>query len=793
MTTTTPRTTATLLVALFVMFFSSIALTSCGDSTYLGMDGELIKKPDQPTPPTPDDPNTVITLENVDLNAQFLTNIRALWSEDYYTKADYFKRRGEEILEQQDVKQDLDLTVLFSELPDVYVQTEAELSAVTLTGTSKSNSVENDQSARFGKLFTTSQDHIFRFDQNEELKGVANEQRLEYGDTIFPRAIIRSISFKEGKSVRNDKLSNNDSLVNNVSLYFNVDIELDRNVQSRAVDANVETYTVEVPYRRIYKTGYVAPTDEYVKTIILSSSETLNAGRRQFTVTTAEVWSVSGQKNENTETFSVPFGITAPAAKTIYSENANYTTTGNGLGNASESNKVEGNWSVTTRTQNYSSNASNGYDPFTNVYTVNDAKVVYTNKEAMVEFPYGTWTISEGNSTISGPTVSENYHVYGYVNNIDYIYAITSDNERGSAHANASIYVNKPQPKDEFVKNVLVSSSDKIEGNNRVITVTTAEVWSQSGQHESVTEKIELPIAFSNPAAQSVYTSNVNYSTRSNGWRAGNETSSTKDNFSVTTRSSSYSSSATNNDKAFNNVYTMSDAKVVYKNGDIVLNFGYGTWNVVEGESTVGAASVEGDYNVYPYANNVRYTYSISNDSKNGNGRATAKLYVEKPAEKIIPEAWGKIIGAGISAVPSDDLGEGTNVAKKCLTIRTDKGAVAVVFDWNNNICSVNNILNGYFVEGNFDASYNSGFFTTNTNRGSYTTGKWAPAKAQDLSDRIAYYNGTKCVRNVPFQTLKLWNWANGQSTVVKGYTFSVTADGTLKVAYNGQTILSVR
>lgn len=164
----------------------------------------------------------------------------------------------------------------------------------------------------------------------------------------------------------------------------------------------------------------------------------------------------------------------------------------------------------------------------------------------------------------------------------------------------------------------------------------------------------------------------------------------------------------------------------------------------------------------------------------------------EEPIDKVIPEAWGNIIGAGISAVPSDDVSG--NFAKKCLTIRTDKGAVAVVFNYNDAAPAVANVLGSYFVEGNFSAEYNSGYYTTAANKANYQQNKWAPAIAKDLSDRIAYYRDNTCVRNVRNTTLTMWDWRNGNlSTVVDGYTFNVDNNGVLTIAYNGREIMQLR
>lgn len=163
-----------------------------------------------------------------------------------------------------------------------------------------------------------------------------------------------------------------------------------------------------------------------------------------------------------------------------------------------------------------------------------------------------------------------------------------------------------------------------------------------------------------------------------------------------------------------------------------------------------------------------------------------------KPIDRVLPENWGSIIGAGISAVPADQ--ENGQYAQKCITIRTSKGAVAVVFSMEDAAPEVSSVLNGYFVKGNFGAEYNSGYFTTNANRGTYAVGRWAPAIAKDLSDRIAYYKDNTCVRNVRNTSLVIWNWREGNlSTVVDGYTFSVDSNSVLTITYNGKVVMQLR
>jgi hypothetical protein len=785
--------------------FAATVLSSCTDTT----NGLELAQPAS-VDPTPT-PSETVTLENQLISADFEVNGSTLREKEYFVSADYVKYAGDVETFRRTVKADLQLRVNFSDLSDIYVPTEAELSNISLAGKETGEVSTSSETLASAARKVAERDTVsFMFDQNEVVKAASMVEHIEMGDTVFPRASVRAVDFQSFEAVRDEDASNEDSLVNNVTLFFNVTVAVNPAAETRAVSAETSMHQVPVSYRRIYKTGYVAPSDEYIKTIITGYGEKLSGMNRELWVETAEVWSVSGQHDAVKETYTVPFAVKAPDARKVYTTNADYKTTGNGLSFVSESDKTDGNWQVTTRSQSYSSSAANGVNNFSNTYSVSDAKVVYTKNGATVTFPYGTWTVSEGESTVGTGTREGSYTVYPYSNNIDYIYATSEESYRGSAEAKASIYITYEEPKDEFVKTTLVSSSDVIDGGDRVITITTQDEYSVSGQQDPITETIRLPFAFTSPAAQTIYASDASFKTTSNGQKTGSETTRSEGNFSVSTIARTYSSTASNGVKSFDNTYKMSDSKVAYVRNDVSLSFEYGTWSVVEGNTTIGSATESGNYNVYPYTNNVSYVYAVSTDQKaSGKGVAKASIYVEKPAEqpeqpsdptpstpsvidKIIPEAWGTIVGAGISAVPSDDLGEGTNVAKKCLTIRTDKGAVAVVFDWNGEP-STDGVLSGYFVNGTFDETYNSGYWTTSKNHGNYSLGKWAPARACDGSDCIAYFVESTCVRSVLNSTLRMWGWANGTSTVVSGYTLSVDENGTLSVAHNGNVVMTIR
>ena len=117
-----------------------------------------------------------------------------------------------------------------------------------------------------------------------------------------------------------------------------------------------------------------------------------------------------------------------------------------------------------------------------------------------------------------------------------------------------------------------------------------------------------------------------------------------------------------------------------------------------------------------------------------------------------------------------------------------------MTFSMNADMPSVSSILSGYFVEGNFGAEYNSGYYTTSANHGSYDLGRWAPAIAKDEADRISYFNGNTKVRVIRHSTLSMWNWRDGNmSTVVDGYEFSVSDNGVLTITVDGNVVMQIR
>lgn len=164
------------------------------------------------------------------------------------------------------------------------------------------------------------------------------------------------------------------------------------------------------------------------------------------------------------------------------------------------------------------------------------------------------------------------------------------------------------------------------------------------------------------------------------------------------------------------------------------------------------------------------------------------------PITEIFPENRGKILGAAASAVPADQVNG--KYAQLCFTVRFEKGATAVVCPLNQIVPTKEQFAEAYFAKSKqFNEKYNSGFFTNEANRGTYKVGVWAPAIAKDLSDRVAYYKDNTSVRFVTFKELSNgWNWRNGNfSTKVEGYEFSVSEDGVLSIAYNGEVVVRLK
>ena len=247
-------------------------------------------------------------------------------------------------------------------------------------------------------------------------------------------------------------------------------------------------------------------------------------------------------------------------------------------------------------------------------------------------------------------------------------------------------------------------------------------------------------------------------------------------------------------------------------NGDVLPYSSIGNISLVKGEVAEDAEKSSDDRKVAKVTLRFNVDVILSDQAaatRGGSEEVTTyevvlsyerSMQVAKPEEpkvpitEIFPENRGKILGAAASAVPADQVNG--KYAQLCFTVRFEKGATAVVCPLNQIVPTKEQFAEAYFAKSKqFNEKYNSGFFTNEANRGTYKVGVWAPAIAKDLSDRVAYYKDNTSVRFVTFKELSNgWNWRNGNfSTKVEGYEFSVSEDGVLSIAYNGEVVMRVK
>ena len=759
-----------------------------------------IYKHDTPTPP--DEFET--KLEDTDYEAEFQTEIALLETvKQNVSGYEVVYKNNKEVVSKKHFVQPLDLGAAFTVPDRVYVDNENALNNVKLANSSHDGDKVNvTTNGRFAKT-TRSLNYNYKFNADEQISAATVYELLAYGDTNFVYSSIRNITYATAKVTPNEEASSETLKVNTVTLYFDVEVAKNepKTPKTKAANEEITTYRVAVPYERAL--SIKLPEDELVsKSYRDAKREIIDANTERLSFTEVETWSVSGEKSR-TITKNLSRHFSEPALQWVYTVNNSYNTTGNGSSTIRENQSKDGNWTVTTRYMQYSSTATNGVNPFQNVYSYDFQKAVYVDADGYytVTFDFANWNISEAGSNVSqqaSETTKDGvtYLVYDYQNKINTNYVISNDSYKANASAAAKIAIVKPT--DKLIgKSYRDAKREIIDANTERLSFTEVETWSVSGEKSRTITK-NLSRHFSEPALQWVYTVNNSYNTTGNGSSTIRENQSKDGNWTVTTRYMQYSSTATNGVNPFQNVYSYDFQKAVYVDADgyYTVTFDFANWNISEAGSNVSQQASETTkdgvtYLVYDYQNKINTNYVISNDSYKANASAAAKIAVEKPIEPIIPEEWGKIIGMGVSAVPADQVrGE---YAQLCFTLRTEKGAVAVIAPMSQTVPTTEQILSGYFVKGNFGSEYNSGYYTTSANRGSYAEGKWAPAIAKDLTDRIAYYKDNTCVRNVRNTSLVIWNWRGGNiSTVVEGYNFSVS-NGTLTITHNGKVVMKLR
>ena len=751
-------------------------------------------------------------IEDLSYNYQFDTTVCRLFTVKQEVAGKVVSYNNATVLDKKSFRESLDLVADAAVLPKkVYVASESALTQVAMTSQSKDNLSETKVvNGRFVKS-SFEQNYQFNFNEGEKVYINAAYEALAYGDTTLQHAVISNIIFSNGKSVKNTALSNADSTVYNVNLFFVATVE-------RENGAKIADYTIRVPYVRIFKHNTPTPPEEYETKLEDTNYEaefqtkTALLETVKQNVTGYEVIYKNNQDVVSRKHFVQPLDLGAAftVPNRVYVDNEVALNNVKLTNSSHDGDKINvttnGRFAKTTRSLNYNYkfNADEKVSAAT-VYELlayGDTNFVYSSIRK-ITYATAEVTPNEGASseTLKVNTVTLYFDVE-VAKNEPKTARTKAANEDITTYRVAVPYERaltvKAQEEDKLIgKTYRDAKREIVDANTERLSFTEVETWSVSGEKSRTITK-NLSRHFSEPALQWVYTVNNSYNTNGTGSSTIRENQSTDGNWTVTTRYMQYSSTATNGVNPFKNVYSYDFQKAVYVDADgyYTVTFDFANWNISEASSTVASQASETTQNgvtylVYDYQNKINTNYVITGDNYQASASAAAKIAIEKPIEPFIPEEWGKIIGMGVSAVPADQVGG--HYAQLCFTLRTEKGAVAIITPMSQNVPTKEQILSGYFVKGNFGSEYNSGYYTTSANRGSYAIGKWAPAIAKDLSDRIAYYKDNTCVRNVRNTSLTIWNWRNGNlSTVVEGYNFSVS-NGTLTISHNGKVVMRLR
>jgi hypothetical protein len=735
--------------------------------------------------------DAVTTVEDVSYAAEFATRENELYTVRQFINGEMVTMLRDEEIGRKPFRFDLNLNVAFEVAPpQTLVDSEEKLSDVALISSSSDDEAANDEVIDEFTMTTLHRNYEFNFNEGEVVNAESIYQRLAYGETIFAYSSIQNVSYKNYEAILNEELSNADEIVYDINLYFDVEVECKDNNALNGI------YEVCVPMQRKY-----VPEKPDVFTTLIENAEYIG----QFATENNRLYTVMQQingdrvvyKNDNEEVSRESFSRDLNLEAIFSIPDVVYVEEETKLNNVSLSasskdgdhvNNVEDDgFIIKSRLMDYhyKFNASERV-----LCSTMYDRLLYDGQEFSFSSIYNV-RYNKYEASINEEKTNRDSTVYDVTLYFD---VIVKYNDLETNSSNDDTYlVAVPYKRVYMHEDALVDKRAEdvtrviIDEHTEKISWTEVEVWSVSGEKRN-TMTYYLKRNVYEPSLHWVYTSNADYQTNSSGVKYLNESTKADGNWTVTTRYEEYSSVADNGANAFNNVYAYDYQKAVYDNEYYRLSFDYADWQLSEGISEIVATSdvIEKNsimYNVSDYVNNVVAVYSLTDDSYTANVRATAKIAVEKPVDKIIPNNWGKIVGAGISAVPADDVGG--DYAKKCICIRTENGAVAIAYDMDAILPSVDMITSGYFVEGEYSAEFDSGV---------YMDGHWMPAMAKDLDDRISYCNEMQCIRNIRFETLRMWNWRNGDlTTKINGYSFSVSNDGTLTIKYNGAVAMQIR
>ena len=442
--------------------------------------------------------------------------------------------------------------------------------------------------------------------------------------------------------------------VNNINWTYS--IAADKYATENNKVSNSEKAEVTILIAKAEKADDVKIADRLgsVKREIVSDNSGI---KERITITTYEEWRDAGKQKEVTDMREFPIVFNAPGKKQVITTSAAYQTVRQGMIDGAETSARESNWTVRTKPFTYSSKADNGADMFMNTYQGSSSAIVYTKGDIKVEFDYGTWQISEGRTTIdpSGEVNynGHNYDRYDYVNNINWTYSIAADpyavnaEVNKTAKAEVTILIAKEEVEKKLTDKVGSVTREIVPDNSGVkerITITTYQEDENGQRGKEETETREFPIVFKAPGKETVITTSADYTTTTQGTSGEKETSRTDGHWTIKTKSFNYSSKADNHGiRPFTNTYEASSSSVVFEKGSARVELAYGSWNIEEGTTTIGAPKnvfYSGrNYDGYDYVNNVNWTYTIPKDAyvqgstTSQKAKAEVQILIEKVEE----------------------------------------------------------------------------------------------------------------------------------------------------------------
>ena len=755
----------------------------------------------------PQDSSMVI--EEKTFDAKFDTLTAKLYTVYQRVEGDRVFKEGDEIVNREHFEKSLDLKALFDHPEKVYVSDEKQLAQLGETNANQGEVVlEQNEETSFVRSILK-QDFNFTLNAGEEIKAstkyekcacLATHQELSF-------TAIRNVKWnvKSSTAIRNEKLSCKDSTVYDIVLVY--DVALTRNDNTSTREQTVDTYTVNVPYQRIYKAGDVKLGGRQLGEV---KREVISPTTERLSVTTYEEWSLSGKQNVVTESVDLPLAFHAPAFKQFVATSEKFETKGQSLTyEAEDAPYKEHNFTVTKRPFTYTTQATNGVETFQNVYTGSSASAVYVKEDVTVKFDYGEWTVQDGQTSITGSTnvVKDGvtYDSYDYFDHVRWTYNVKADSHAtqnaetsSTAQAEVQILIKKVEEDKLLSKEAVNVQHEIVDDNTDKFTWEEVETWSRGGQ-KTTTKQWVRHRHFKAKDKQSVYTTNKEYSTEVGKSQILNNVESDDGDVHVTTRYMRYVARSDNKDQSFENVYDYDYQKGVYKDKDnkYTLEFDFPLWTIEEKGTSVSATSQKvGEYAVWTHTHNVKHNYVVTyeaiKNSKEGEAHALTDIYI-LDIKKNLPENWGDVIGIQVTAVPADDV-DGY-FEKHAFCLRTTLGAVAVVIDRDRELPRIDEITSAYFVwdKALSDEAYNSAFFTTSRNRNGLELNKWAPAIGRDIDGGVSYFYKNNNVANVSSLDLKLWtNWHNGHTVQVKGYA-SKLENGVLTVTSPKGEVLKLR